>query len=286
MPKVLIDAGHYGSKYNQGVIKDYFESNMTWELQGYLKKELLAYGIIVGVTRTNKDTDVSVYNRGTMARGYDLLMSLHSNAASAESAKRVSIYKPLSGIGDKIAEIIGKAVFDCMNLKADKSWYYETKTRKSTLANREYYGILRGAADVGVPALIVEHSFHTNKEACSWLLKSANLKELAKAEAKAIAEYFGITQTATEGEDAFAETFMGVKTVTITLNQLSKGAKGEQVKNLQILLIGKGYSCGSAGADGDFGTNTDKALKKFQTDNGLVADGICGKNTWNKLIKG
>lgn len=277
MPKVLIDAGHYGSKYNQGVIKDYHESNMTWELQGYLKKELLAYGITVGVTRTNKDTDVAVYNRGTMAKGYDLLVSLHSNAASAESVKRVSIYKPLSGIGDRIAELIGKAVLDCMNLTADKSWYYETKTRKSEKGNWEYYGVLRGAASVGVPALIVEHSFHTNKEACSWLLKSANLKKLAKVEAKVIAEYFGITQTATEGESEG-------KTVTITLNQLSKGSKGEQVKNLQLLLIGKGYSCGASGADGDFGTKTEEAVGLFQADNGLVGDGICGKNTWTKLL--
>lgn len=276
MPKVLIDAGHYGSKYNQGVIKDYFESNMTWELQGYLKKELLAYGIIVGVTRTNKDTDVAVYNRGTMAKGYDLLISLHSNAASTESVKRVSVYKPLSGIGDKIAELIGKAVLDCMNLTKDKYWYYDTKTRKSTLANREYYGVLRGAADVGVPALIVEHSFHTNKEACSWLLESANLKKLAKAEAKAIAEYFGITQKPTEA--------VSEKDVLVALKQLAKGSKGEQVKSLQILLIGKGYSCGSSGADGDFGTNTEKAVKKFQKDNGLTADGICGKNTWAKLL--
>ena len=277
MPKVLLDAGHYGSKYNQGAVKDYYESNMTWELQGYLKKELLAYGITVGVTRTNKDTDVAVYNRGTMAKGYDLLISLHSNAASGESAKRVSIFKPLSGIGDKIAELIGKAVLNCMNLKADKNWYYETKTRKSEKGNWEYYGVLRGAADVGVPALIVEHSFHTNKEACSWLLKSANLKELAKAEAKAIAGYFGITQTTTEAVEE-------VKSVTVTLNQLSKGMKGEQVKNLQILLIGKGYSCGASGADGDFGTNTEKAVKKFQKDNGLTADGICGTNTWDKLL--
>lgn len=277
MPKVLLDAGHYGSEYNQGVIKDYYESNMTWELQGYLKKELLAYGITVGVTRTNKDTDVAVYDRGTMAKGYDLFISLHSNAANAESTKRVSIYKPLSGIGDKIAELMGKAVFDCMNLSEDKYWYCESKTKKSTLGNWEYYGVLRGAADVGVPALIVEHSFHTNKEACSWLLKSANLKKLAKDEAKAIAKYFGITQKPTEAVEE-------AKTVTVTLNQLSKGSKGSQVKNLQILLIGKGYSCGSSGADGDFGTNTDKALKKFQKDNGLDADGICGKNTWNKLL--
>lgn len=75
-------------------------------------------------------------------------------------------------------------------------------------------------------------------------------------------------------------------TCTVTLNQLSKGNKGSQVKALQLLLIGYGYSCGSAGADGDFGSATYNALVKFQKDKKLTQDGICGTNTWNKLLKG
>ena len=47
-----------------------------------------------------------------------------------------------------------------------------------------------------------------------------------------------------------------------------------------------GFSCGSSGADGDFGTNTYKAVIVYQKQNGLEADGIVGKNTWNKLLKG
>ena len=73
---------------------------------------------------------------------------------------------------------------------------------------------------------------------------------------------------------------------TMTLTTLSKGNTGAQVKALQILLIGYGYSCGKHGADGDFGDDTDNALRKFQKAKGLIVDGKCGSNTWNKLLKG
>lgn len=73
-------------------------------------------------------------------------------------------------------------------------------------------------------------------------------------------------------------------TVTIGLMQLSKGSKCDQVKAMQQLLIAKGYSCGGYGADGDFGDGTRTAVKKFQSAKGLESDGICGKNTWSKLL--
>ena len=65
---------------------------------------------------------------------------------------------------------------------------------------------------------------------------------------------------------------------------LRKGAKGDNVKALQILLIGRGYSCGSYGADGSFGAATDSALRAFQKANGLSVDGVCGPKSWNKLL--
>ena len=70
----------------------------------------------------------------------------------------------------------------------------------------------------------------------------------------------------------------------VELNVLRKGNKGDQVKALQMLLIGNGFSCGSTGADGDFGSNTDTALRNYQKKNGLVVDGIAGQKTWGKLL--
>lgn len=78
----------------------------------------------------------------------------------------------------------------------------------------------------------------------------------------------------------------GGKSCSVSLPQLSKGSKGTSVKAMQHLLIGFGYSCGSAGADGDFGSGTLDSLKQFQKSKGLTVDGICGNKSWSKLLGG
>lgn len=64
---------------------------------------------------------------------------------------------------------------------------------------------------------------------------------------------------------------------------LRKGDSGSEVKTLQENLIRLGYSCGSAGADGEFGTNTDAAVRAFQQDHGLAVDGLAGEKTQAKI---
>ena len=56
---------------------------------------------------------------------------------------------------------------------------------------------------------------------------------------------------------------------------LKKGSKGKEVKQLQEAL--------EIGADGIFGSGTEAAVKKFQKDNGLIADGIVGSKTWEAI---
>ena len=64
---------------------------------------------------------------------------------------------------------------------------------------------------------------------------------------------------------------------------LKRGSKGEYVTLAQTELINKGYSCGSFGADGQFGAATEKAVREFQKDNGLTVDGVIGSKTWTAL---
>ena len=71
----------------------------------------------------------------------------------------------------------------------------------------------------------------------------------------------------------------------MSYSTIKLGSKGSDVKKAQQLLIAKGYSCGAAGADGDFGAATYNAVKKFQTTNGLEVDGIVGAKTWAALLK-
>lgn len=60
---------------------------------------------------------------------------------------------------------------------------------------------------------------------------------------------------------------------------LKNGMEGEDVRELQLALIELGYSCGSWGADGDYGDATELAVEKFQRDHGCEADGEYGPIT-------
>lgn len=62
---------------------------------------------------------------------------------------------------------------------------------------------------------------------------------------------------------------------------LKIGSRGTAVSNLQQRLKDLGYSIGKV--DGIFGSQTQKAVKEFQKDNGLAADGIAGPKTIAKL---
>lgn len=75
-------------------------------------------------------------------------------------------------------------------------------------------------------------------------------------------------------------------TVDITLSVLSKGSEGDQVKTVQRLLSASGYKLGKYGIDGDFGDDTEDAVIAFQKARGLEPDGVVGKDTWTKLLKG
>ena len=58
---------------------------------------------------------------------------------------------------------------------------------------------------------------------------------------------------------------------------VKQGSTGDIVKTIQTKLKNWGYYTGSV--DGIFGPKTAEAVKYFQRKNGLVADGIVGKNT-------
>ncbi len=63
-----------------------------------------------------------------------------------------------------------------------------------------------------------------------------------------------------------------------------RGADGDAVTMLQKILASFEHGPWDPGAvDGDFGPATEKAVKQFQSDTGLTADGIVGQRTWAML---
>lgn len=82
--------------------------------------------------------------------------------------------------------------------------------------------------------------------------------------------------------DPYSKPKGGSSKVTVTLDTLRNGSKSDNVKALQILLNGLGYSCGTA--DGDFGSKTLTAVKNFQKAKGLKQDGVVGAKTWAAIL--
>ena len=70
---------------------------------------------------------------------------------------------------------------------------------------------------------------------------------------------------------------------------LKNGSKGTNVKYMQECLIALGYSCGSSGADGIFGSGTETAVKNYQKSHkdtsgkALSVDGKIGSKTWKAI---
>ncbi|MDM0053034.1 peptidoglycan-binding protein [Variovorax sp. J22R115] len=67
-----------------------------------------------------------------------------------------------------------------------------------------------------------------------------------------------------------------------TLPVLQKGDRGEHVELLQRELAKRNFA--STPADGVFGSNTDAAVRAFQSSRRLTADGIVGEKTWTALL--
>lgn len=63
-------------------------------------------------------------------------------------------------------------------------------------------------------------------------------------------------------------------------NTISYGSRGDEVLDLQKKLNAAGYTVDE---DGIFGNQTQTALKKYQTDKKLTADGIAGQQTWDSF---
>ena len=59
---------------------------------------------------------------------------------------------------------------------------------------------------------------------------------------------------------------------------LRKGAKGQDVKDLQEALNALGFAVGAV--DGVFGAATERAVRDFQASVGIDVDGVAGPVTW------
>ena len=202
--------------------------------------------------------------RESNAWGADVHYVSHTNASSNGKAQGCHpMYYTYSKNGKKLGEIM---------VKYRKQIYPRTV---KLVARSDLYELKKTNA----VAFYEEHAFHDNLEDITWF--HTHMEEIAESAAKGLCEYFGIPYVEPVPVPAPVEQDV---VIPIQVRMLRRGMKGADVKTLQAALITYGFSCGTAGADGDFGSATAAALRKFQTKYGLGVDGIAGNATWSKLL--
>ncbi len=69
------------------------------------------------------------------------------------------------------------------------------------------------------------------------------------------------------------------------MRDLHRNDRGKEVGDVQLRLRAQGFDLGAEGIDGFFGPKTEAALRAFQQQRGLLADGVVGANTWRELVE-
>lgn len=283
--KIMLDAGHYG-KYNQSPAnKAYYESDFAFKFVNMLKAELEGYGFVVGTTRTEQAKDLALQSRGKAAKGYNLFISIHSNAVGSGvnetvdypvaftmvSDKKVSIDEVSKEVGEILAAVVGKTMGTTQGARTMTKQSGNDRDGNGVLDD-EYYGVLHGAKLAGVPGIILEHSFHTNTRATNWLLDDSNLKKMAAAEAEALAEYYGMKKQENKAPAATTNKWYRVrKTWKDTASQLG----AYQVYDNAVKACQVGYSVFDE--NGNVMYSNSKKHKAYATVESVAKEVIAGK---------
>ena len=209
---VVLDPGHGGKDNGSfGVLNGttYTEKQLNDIVTAHLYDSLGNYeGIKVYLTRYD-DSKPSLQTRSTIAGDLkaDLMISLHMNSlenaaywGGTEILVHSGNYLPQAA---KDATSIANDILNRFTKHGLKNRGVKTRTIDGDDADfylypngayGDYYGIIRYATSMNVPAMIIEHGFMSNASDLAFLSKSENLKKLADETAAAVASHFGLAK--------------------------------------------------------------------------------------------
>lgn len=309
MTKIAVFAGHGGSDFG-AVYNGLYEKNLTLEMATALTSELRKRGYTVINNRTT-DVNRSINNDVRLANSenVDAVIELHLNSNFGTPGTGTETYYSVTGSGRELAEAINR------NLVALGFRDRGAKTYPNIFGG-DYLGIIR---DTRAPAVLVEAFFINNPQDVA--LYDAN--KIATAIADAVESVYPVNNTGDDtiayiqrtlnslyGANLTVDGIYGKRTKTAiikglqtelnkqfnanlavdgvlgaktkaALRTVKKGARGNLTFLIQSALYVLGYG---TYPDKIFGTATENAVKNFQSDNGLVSDGIAGRATQSALF--
>ncbi len=229
---VVIDPGHggtgdknLGAQYN-----GLSEKELTLQLANILTEELKKYeGITVYQTRTT-DVLMTLEDRAIFAKnfGADFVYSIHFNASAEHEFYGSEVWTSTFGSYYQEGYAIGQIVSSEWN---NLGLYQKgVKTRIGSSGN-DYYGIIRQCVSRNIPCVIFEHAYLDHSNDVS-LVKTGNfIEKLAKADATAIAKYYGL-KSQTLGTDYTNFTY---KTVNKPNGKLYQDETGPDTCSIKVL---------------------------------------------------
>ena len=204
--------------------------------------------------------DTSISSRVVRANraGLSLLVTFAYNAfgtgANFNSAQGIEVY------------------YSPFNAYASQSRALSEEVYEKLVQNTGRAGRFVGQLSVGVlsnvncPSTLIEAGFMTNFGEAKTMFNPKFVLSVGESACQGVCEYLGVPY--------LARTLDNYPT-------LRQGNQGNKVRMLQIYLNEYGYGLN---VDGIFGGGTLNAVRDFQAKNGLVTDGIVGRNTWRALL--
>ena len=204
--------------------------------------------------------DVSVSTRVVRSRraGVNVLVTFAYNASgdgtSFNSARGIEVYYSPFNPYPNESRRLSQLVFD--------------KLVENTNVPGRFVGTLSVGvlSNVNCPSTLIEAGFMTNWTDAKLMLNPIYVTTVGESTCEALCEFLGVP---------FVPRDLGNYPTVRT------GSRGNFVTILQYLL---NFYGANLVIDGNFGGNTQRAVIEFQRNNNLTADGVVGRNTWNKLL--
>ena len=188
--KILLDPGHGpGKSHNRGSLIGN-EGDNNFLLSRELKKRLEQYdGVGVGSTRPNGSENPTLTKRRDMSEGYDVFLSLHTNASESHKAHGSEIFKSVEKQHDnadnhKLAKLINDNVAKYFNSnRGVKTWTYSPKH-----LDLNYFAVMR--RNKAPYVYLGEFGFHDNKDDIKVIINKRD--EIAEAITQGFVKHFNL----------------------------------------------------------------------------------------------
>ncbi len=190
---IVLDPGH-DSEHAGARGNGLKEEEITLKIAQYCKAELEKYGgVTVYLTRTtascpfpnSKDNidDIKQRVKWAKSKGADAFVSIHLNSYDDASVSGAEVYYHSKSTSGKA---LAQKIQD--QLKA-------LGLKNRGIKINDAYAVINTSQEQGFPGIIVEHAFISNASDASNFLKTASgQQKLGVADAKGIANYFGLQQ--------------------------------------------------------------------------------------------